>query len=257
MIITELAHNGLIKVGQDYFNSAYIGSTLIWSRFAVNSNDFLKYYYGNFDLNFRNLTYPSGDSNAVTDQFMRPSFIDDSTPWTHYFYNNYVWNSGEIQNEFYTHLVTGLYDQDLGFNFVDNPTYPSGDSNAVTDQFMRPSFIDDSTPWTHYFYNNYVWNSGEIQNEFYTHLVTGLYDQDLGFNFVDNPTYPSGDSNAVTDQFMRPSFIDDSTPWTHRYYQIELFKGDSMWNEFWYDVPEIFDQKFTLDSTNIVSFFGA
>ena len=119
---------------------------------------------------------------------------------------------------------------------------------------MSPVFTGDST--YQFRYNGfYVWNIEELPIEFNS-IITGVYDQDWTFTFIDNPVYPSGDPNAVNDQFMSPVFTGDST-YQFRYKDFEVYTGNSMWNEFWYDVPEIFDQKFILDSTNIVSFFGA
>lgn len=201
MLVTLQNNTGFIGLnGRDY-NSVYIGDTLVWSNTPLIHHNFIKYYYGNIDRMFDN-NFELADHNAVSDQFLMKSFINDTSPKYELALSKAY---SDFTNIMINHIVTGINDQLLVSNYIDYTTIV--DSSAVSDQFLTKAFQNDISPKYELVTAKSI---NDFSNIFLTKVILGVSDQLLIHNFGLN--IPQGEPSAVSDQFLIKEFINDISP---------------------------------------------
>jgi len=241
-------HIPRIFFGSTNVKYVYRGQDLIWSRSAIDSKGFLKYFYGNFDLKFINIPIPLGNPNALRDQFFKAFFLPSTVQkkWKSFYNNTNIFSNTSIPKEFNNKIIVGVFDQNLLNPVFLEPVIINGNPNALSDQFFKAFFQPNDTvqqKWIHYYDKSNVFIDDSLPKEFNNIAITGI-DQKLLHPVFLEPTIINGDPNALSDQFFKAFFLPSTAQqnWIHYYDNNIVLISDSIPKEFNSTITGVFDQ---------------
>ena len=262
MITYTNKHISKIIFGSNRIKYVYLGTKLIWSRTAIDSNGFLKYFYGNFDLKFLKLEVPKDNITSVPDFFYRPEYIPDPTDThtvnTKFYYDQCtIFRGDSLLKEFNIKTITGIFDQKLSpLTYLKiNDVQITVDENASINSFLKPYFVEDieiKTDVKFYYDQCTIFRGDSLLKEFTIENITGVFDQKLApLTYLKiNDVQITVDENAILDFFLKPYFAEDieiKTDIKFYYDQCITFRGDSLLNEFIIEsITGVFDQNLPL-----------
>jgi len=226
-----------------------IYKTNAYSNVSTNSKDFSEEFIvhiikGIYEKSLENTFMTNsiyGNITAIEDMFMKNTFITNISPK---FVNIEAYSNSnkDFSEEFIVHIIKGIYENDLLHNFISNIANVS--QTAINDMFMKNTFITNINT----FYplaNGYSNSDKDFSEEFISHIIKGIYENDLNNIYTDISTIVS--QTAINDMFMKNTFITNIS--TIYNVLAKSFINNTI--EFRYNVPGIYDQTLTFASANI------